>query len=95
MDLQVADRCLTLNIDFAKFGRFEQEKSIVLKYEGVHSFKSTVDTERGRIGPAGYGDLGYDEFHLLAPRQFEHAFLFSSGIEIAVEFGSFSYDVLS
>jgi hypothetical protein len=35
------------------------------------------------------GDLGYDEIEVLGGGMFEHRLLFSSGIELAIEFAAF------
>jgi hypothetical protein len=61
-----------------------------LAYLGVETFTSTADPNRGLGGPAGYGDLGYDEIELLEAGRFEHRMLFSSSIEFHIRFTDFS-----
>jgi hypothetical protein len=61
-----------------------------LKYEDVRSMKSTSDPDAGLAGPRGYGDLGYDELEILEPGLYEHRMLFSTGIELHVQFTGFS-----
>lgn len=63
-----------------------------LTYEGVHSLTSTADPEAGLPGPHGYGDLGYDEIEVLANGGYEHRMLFSTGIELHVQFTEFSFN---
>ena len=57
-----------------------------LRYTGVTSLTSTADPAGGLPGPAGYGDLGYDELDVIEPRLFEHRMLFSTSIELHVRF---------
>jgi hypothetical protein len=59
---------------------------IRLTYRGVTAVSCTADPERGRPGPPGYGDLGYDEFEVLEPGYYEHRMLFSGGIEMHIRF---------
>ena len=60
-------------------------RQIELNYIGVILFHSKVDQENGLHGPLGYGDLGYDEVELLN-NCIEHRILFSSGIELIIQF---------
>ena len=60
-----------------------------LLYGDVLRLGSTATPEHALGGPPGFGDLGYDEIELIADGVFEHRMLFSSGIEIAVQFGRF------
>lgn len=67
-----------------------QVRTLALQYEQVGSFRSTSDPQEGLPGPFGYGDIGGDEIEMLAEGIFEHRFLFSSGIELAIQFGGFT-----
>lgn len=60
-------------------------RKITLDYTGVTQYISHSDQEKGLPGPLGYGDLGYHEVELLE-NCLEHRVLFSSGIEIQVQF---------
>ena len=70
-------------------------RRVRLIYEDALGLKTLSDPERALAGPRGYGDLGYDELEVLAPRTFEHRLLFSSGIELAVQFREFRLEVLA
>ena len=67
------------------FGRY-----FSLIYDGVVSFVSTADADKGLPGPHGYGDLGYDEIDILDSGVFEHRMLFSSGIVLKVKHRKFA-----
>jgi hypothetical protein len=66
---------------------------IRLSYSKVESFTVTADAERSLPGPAGFGDLGYDEIDSPRSGVFEHRFLFSSGMELSVRFSDFSFSL--
>lgn len=57
-----------------------------LVYEEVSAFHSTSTPKKALGGPASYGELGYDEIELLGEQLFEHRLLFSSGIELQIQF---------
>jgi hypothetical protein len=57
-----------------------------LTYVGIRSLLSGSEPGYGLPGPAGYGQMGFDEFEVLDDGLFQHSLLFSSGIEIAVTF---------
>ena len=65
-----------------------------LHYSGVRQFNSISDPQKTLPGPGGYGDLGYDEIEVLDQGWFEHRLLFSSGIEIAIQFQGFDYEIV-
>ncbi len=65
------------------------DERFTLVYDGVERFESWADPEVGLQGPAGYGDLGYDEVAVLPGGAFEHRLLFSTGIELVVVFRAF------
>ena len=67
----------------------EGGRIIVLTYSGVRNLSTTADPEQGLQGSHGYGDLGYDEVELLPDGAVEHRLLFSSGIELTVQFDHF------
>jgi hypothetical protein len=69
-------------------------RRVRLIYEGVVALSSTADPAIGLPGPYGYGDVGNDEFEVLAGGEFEHRFLFSSGVELAIRFTRFNYELL-
>jgi hypothetical protein len=60
-----------------------------LRYFDVSLFRSTADPAAGLGGPRGYGDWGYDEAAVVMRGRFQHSILFSSGIEIIVQFAGF------
>ncbi len=60
-----------------------------LLYIGVGRVHFKSDPDKGLAGPNGFGDLGYDEIELLGGGMFEHRMLFSSGIELSIEFAAF------
>ncbi len=61
-----------------------------LTYDGVSRMISLANPRRGRLGPWGYGDLGFDEIEVLDDGLFEHRILFSTGIELQVRFSDFT-----
>jgi len=63
-----------------------------IRYSNVTSLSAQADPEIGLPGPYGFGDLGYDEFHLGANGQVEHHLLFSTGIELVIEFGEIAVE---
>jgi hypothetical protein len=85
--LEVADATLTavVNGDDGTGG----PRQFRLKYFGVASFRSLADPEKGLGGPRGYGHWGYDEVDITPSGLIEHRILFSSGIELCVQFSTF------
>ncbi len=73
------------------YGKLRQ---FTLRYSNVISFNSIVEPERGLQGPRGFGDLGYDEADMLPNGTFEHRLLFSSGIELQINFQDFKLDFM-
>ena len=69
-----------------KGGRIPTE----LRYGGVERFAVSTDPDGGLSGPNGFGDLGYYEFDCAAPGLYEHRVLFSSGIELCIQFRAFT-----
>lgn len=65
------------------------DERLTLVYREVERFESLADPKVGLRGPAGYGDLGYCEVEVLPGGTFEHRMLFSTGIELIVEFREF------
>ena len=83
---------VTLDLDGSGFDESTKSyfgRRFKLIYKDVQSLLSTSDPEKGLPGPNGYGDLGYDEIHLLAPGLFEHRMLFSSGIVLSIRHRQF------
>jgi hypothetical protein len=64
-----------------------------LSYGRVERFTLEADPERSLPGPAGFGDLGYDEIDRASVGVFEHRLLFSSGVELCVRFREFNFSV--
>jgi len=77
---------LLLNI----FTNDDIRKKIVVNYNDLLDLKLSSDPEKGLGGPYGFGDLGYDEFDV-EKDYFIHRLLFSSGIEIIINFKKFEY----
>jgi hypothetical protein len=71
--------------------RFEKQGTLL--YAGVKHFGSSADIERALPGTGGHGDLGYDEIEVIATNLYEHRMLYSSGIEFAVRFSGFRYEI--
>lgn len=65
-----------------------------LIYEEVSGLHSTSTPDKALCGPAGYGDLGYQEIELVGEKIFEHRLLFSSGIELQIQFKDISWQRL-
>jgi hypothetical protein len=82
--LAVNDGMLSIELD-----SYAADERFALLYSKVSRFESSADPKLGLRGPAGYGDLGYDEVDVLPDGAFEHRLLFSSGIELAVAFRAF------
>lgn len=89
LTLDPADALLTLELrgDDGKGG----PRRFSLEYSGVRRFDSLTHKNRSLPGPGGYGDLGCWEIDLVRDG-FEHRLLFSSGIEIHIEFKGFRLD---
>ena len=64
-------------------------RDFILDYRSVETIGMTSDPNIGLPGPNGFGDLGYDEPDILASGLFQHRILFSSGIELQVNFSEF------
>jgi len=68
------------------------EKPIRVQYLEMTSFASSAGLSNYCVaGPGGYGDLGYTEIEVLNADSFEHRMLFSSGIEITIQFKGFDF----
>jgi hypothetical protein len=86
LELAVNDGTLSVELDcYAADERFD------LFYSRVTRFESSADPKLGLRGPAGYGDLGNDEVDVLPDGAFVYQLLFSSGIELAIEFREFKF----
>lgn len=72
---------------------FNNQLAFALRYKGLRRFLSLGNTGYPLGGPGGFGDLGYDEFEILDNGFFVHRLLFSTGIEIQIEFATFDYKV--
>ena len=79
-----AERTLTLELN-----RSDDHERLILHFSEVENFESTADPKTGFAAPAGFGDLGYCELDGLPNGAFEYRMLFSSGIEMAVQFRAF------
>jgi hypothetical protein len=92
LDIDLAGKRITLVMD-AEEVTTRAYRQVTLHYEDIRRFVSVSDPVKGLPGPYGYGDMGNDEIELLDEDEplFEHRFLFSSGIEIAIQFGGFSF----
>ncbi len=53
---------------------------------------SSVTPDLQGLFSGGYGTHGFDEVEILKDGSFEHRMLFSSGIEIAIQFRDFVLD---
>lgn len=72
---------------------FKERLNYELVFEQVSNLEisgETLDDE----GSAGFGDLGYYEFELISESAFEFRALFSSGMEIKINFSDFKMKVL-
>ena len=93
--LHLAAGLLKLKLDgcgYEEATRSYFDRSFDLAYGGVDSLTSTADPNTGLPGPHGYGDLGYDEIEVLPDGRYEHRMLFSTGIELHVQFTEFSFN---
>lgn len=74
------------------------EKTVVgsrnfrLQYKGVTKTTSLVAPNLYGLFEGGYGVHGFDEVEVLAGGLFEHRMLFSTGIEISIQFSDFILD---
>jgi hypothetical protein len=59
-----------------------------LRYGGVDRVAVSTDADGELPGPTGFGDLGYWEFDTTASGLYEHRVLFSSGVELCIQFRS-------
>ena len=84
-----------LNAFFSSIGPTDVVRhNLRLAYQDVSVFRSTSSPEKALGGPAGYGDLGYDEIEMLGEQAFEHRLLFSSGIEMQIQFKNIQWQRL-
>lgn len=58
-------------------------RRIRLQYGGVRHVQAASSSQEGYVGPAGFGDLLYNELDR-ADELFEHRMLFGTGIELSV-----------
>jgi hypothetical protein len=89
LDVDVVARRLDMQLNGFKYvppGVEGCRRSISLSYLRLRGVTTTDDPTRSLPGPDGFGDLGYDEFELMADGSFEHRMIFSSGIEIQIRF---------
>ena len=91
IDVGVGERTVKITLDGEAIDEqgWRRGARFFLRYDNVVFFRSMSNPEGSLPGPAGYGDLGYDEVELIAEGVFEHRLLFSTGIELAVRFGEF------
>ncbi len=66
-----------------------------LCYDGVRAHRFISDPKLGFSGTTGFGDLGYCEPDILPDGLFQHRMLFSSGIELQIDFTEFKLVVQS
>lgn len=93
LDTDEREARLSLLIPIREAKKPMTEKKGTLLYSGVTYFGSTEDTEHSLAGPGGHGDLGYDEIEVINADLFEHRMLFSSGIELAIRFSDFRFNM--
>jgi hypothetical protein len=86
MQLLLNDRSLRVALE-----SHAGDKRLTLLYSGVNRFDSFAAPDVYLGGPGGYGDLGYCEVDVLPDGSFEHRLLFSTGIELVVEFRGFQF----
>jgi len=77
-------------------GDITMSKSLIveLNYIDIICIMSIANQQKGLPGPFGYGDIGMDEIELLSDHTFEHRILFSSGIELRIQFENFKLKFL-
>jgi hypothetical protein len=68
---------------------YTRDQRLILLYTGVDRFEGFAAPDVYLRGPGGFGDLGYCEVDVLESGSFEHRLLFSTGIELIVEFRGF------
>jgi len=81
----------TVDITLDTWGEKGECIPIRLSYQRVERFTVDADPDRALPGPAGFGDLGYDEIDRPSSDLFEHRLLFSSGTEVCIRFGEFDF----
>jgi len=84
LQLLLADKSLRIVLE-----TYSGAERLTLLYTGVVRFDSFAAPDVYLGGPGGYGDLGYCEADVLTGGSFEHRLLFSTGIELVVEFRGF------
>lgn len=93
----VASNMVAREVSFSLSGwdrNFKERLNYELIFEQVSNFEmfgESLDDE----GPAGFGDLGYYEFELISEGAFEFRAIFSSGIQIKINFSAFKMKVLT
>ena len=84
LELSISNATLMMLVD-----DYTALRKYSLRYRGVSLFRSIADPEVGLRGSHGYGDWGYNEADVTDTGEFQHRILFSSGIEIDVQFTGF------
>jgi hypothetical protein len=64
-----------------------------LSYEDVRRASFRASRYDSLPGPGGFGELTRDEVDLLSDGGIRHRFLFSTGIELVIDFSTFSFAV--
>jgi hypothetical protein len=88
--LEEARESVVMTID--RLGETGSWVATELRYGGVERLVVSADPDGELPGPSGFGDLGYDEFDAAAPGLYEHRLLFSSGLELCIQFRSLTID---
>ncbi|WP_040508053.1 hypothetical protein [Leptospira wolffii] len=83
--------CYRYDDAFSSDSQFE----LMINYFDVSEFKVLSDIVSNETieFDVSEDDLGYDEFDMIENNSFEHRLLFSSGMELKITFGGFSYHI--
>jgi hypothetical protein len=93
-DARLLELDLGLRVRRAKltFADYSMNQRFALVYDDVETFRATGHPQKGLGGPHGFGDLGYDEQDVVGDGLYEHRLLFSTGVELQIQFAGFAVE---
>ncbi len=73
--------------------KFINKKKYLIKFGCIQNFLFLSDPENLLFDSSGLGDLGYCECEYLLDGLYGYRMLFSSGVELRVEFSEFEFEI--
>lgn len=83
-----------VSLNLEGYSRDDSERcQYYLLFSGVVELSTVGNPEQPLGGPGGFGHLGYNEFEVLGDNLYESRMLFSTGIELILQWSDFSFEV--